>query len=242
MDRQKIIEEAVQNCFREMYAKAQPSADWDKIVDDYKKGIIGKDERVYERHYLSKEEFDYILDKYLNAYNIEPHWEKDVEIVESYLKDGGLKDAYVKATGSLEDGTYEPGYRTAEEVPPLNTLIKTYLQQNGGDEKMADDIADIVLDTIKECKRFYRFDRECNNFKFSVCLGASPTCNPETVKKYWKEKTGEDIQIEERIPRLFWYYDNGYTDEDLAYEFEDYGENWKEKLYEEWKNENNQAD
>ena len=57
------------------------------------------------------------------------------------------------------------------------------------------------------------------------------------IKQYWKEKTGKDIVIEERNPKLFWYRDEGYTDEDLAYEFEDLGENWKEVLDKEWKDE-----
>lgn len=238
--RRKILEKAVHDCFKEMYAKSQPSADYDKLVEDYRNGIIGKDERVYERHYLSKDEFEYIMQKYLDAYNITPHWKDDVEVVEKYLKDGGLKDKYIKASGSFDEGNYEPGYRSAENVPPLKELIKDYLYKNrekDNFDKMSEDISNIVLDTINECKKFYKFDREESSFKFSVCLGASPTCNPETVKKYWKEKDGLDISIEERNPKLFWYYDNGYTDDDLAEEFEWLGDDWKEKLNQEWKEE-----
>ena len=99
----------------------------------------------------------------------------------------------------------------------------------------ANNITKIVMDTIDECKKFYRFDREESSFRIAASLGASPTSNPESVKKYWKEKTGEDIQIEERNPKLFWYIDEGYTDEDLEYEFDD--PNWKENLNKEWKDE-----
>ena len=91
------------------------------------------------------------------------------------------------------------------------------------------------MKTISECKNFYQFDREESSFRINVSLGASPTSNPETVKKYWKEKTGEDIQIEERNPKLFWYQDMGYDDEDMEYEFDD--PNWKETLDKEWKDE-----
>ena len=51
LDRQNVLEKAVEDCFREMYAKAQPMADWDNIVEEYKSGKIGKDEPVYNRHY-----------------------------------------------------------------------------------------------------------------------------------------------------------------------------------------------
>ena len=69
----------------------------------------------------------------------------------------------------------------------------------------------------------------------TIALGASPCSNAKTVKQYWKEKTGEDIVIEERNPKLFWYQDMGYDDEDIEYEFDD--PNWKEILDKEWKDE-----
>lgn len=94
-----------------------------------------------------------------------------------------------------------------------------------------------IMETIKNCKEYYRFDREESEFSIAISLGASPTSNPKTVKEWWKTNKGIDIKIEERNPKLFWYYDNGYTDEELAWEFEDYGPNWKEKLYQEWQDE-----
>ena len=70
----------------EMYAKAQPSADYYQLLEDAKNGKIGKDERVYERYYLSHEEFKHILGKYKDAYNIKSHWEDDIEVLERYIK------------------------------------------------------------------------------------------------------------------------------------------------------------
>ena len=76
-------------------------------------------------------------------------------------------------------------------------------------------------------KDFFKFDADSSKFRFAITLGASPTSNPDIVKEYWKNKTGEDIKIEFHNPILFWYLDKGYTDEDLEEEF---GPNWKEEV------------
>lgn len=237
LDRKEILSKAVHDCFKEMYAKAQPSADWDQIIKEYETGVRGKDERVYEQHYLSQEEYMYILEKYLDAYNIRTQWKEDVRIVEEYLNDGGLKDKYIKDYTD-KNGDFHPGYRSTEKVPPIKTQILKYLDKcnkSSENEEIATALHKIVMKTIFECKNFYQFDREESSFRMTVALGASPCTNAETVKQYWKEKTGEDIVIEERNPKLFWYQDMGYDDEDMAYEFDD--PNWKETLDKEWKDE-----
>lgn len=237
LDRKEILNKAIHDCFKEMYAKAQPSADWDQIIKEYETGVRGKDERVYEQHYLSQEEYTYILEKYLDAYNIRTQWKEDVEIVEEYLNDGGLKDKYIK-DHTDKNGDFHPGYRSTEKVPPIKTQILKYLDKynkSSENEEIATALHKIVMKTISECKNFYHFDREESSFRMTVALGASPCTNAETVKQYWKEKTGEDIVIEERNPKLFWYQDMGYDDEDMAYEFDD--PNWKETLDKEWKDE-----
>lgn len=225
IDRRTILDQALHDCYKEMYAKAQPSADWDQIVQEFKDGKRDSVERVYEQHYLSKEEYKYITEKYANAYNINSHWRDDIEVLENYLTNGGNRDKYIKEHID-ENGNWHPGYRSYEKVPALREQLAEIIK----DENVLGEVVDKVMSTIKECKDYYRFDREASDWGISCALGASPTSNPETVKKYWKEKTGEDINIELHLPELFWYYDNGYTDEDLAYEFEDLGENWKEVL------------
>ena len=237
LDRKEILSKAVHDCFKEMYAKSQPSGDWDQIIKEYETGVRGKDERVYEQHYLSQEEYIYILEKYLDAYNIRTQWKEDVGIVEEYLNDGGLKDKYIKDYTD-KNGDFHPGYRSTEKVPPIKTQILKYLDKrnkSSENEEIATALHKIVMKTISECKNFYQFDREESSFRMTVALGASPCSNAETVKQYWKEKTGEDIVIEERNPKLFWYQDMGYDDEDMAYEFDD--PNWKETLDKEWKDE-----
>lgn len=242
LNRKEIIEKAVHDCFREMYAKAQPSADFDKIVQEFKEGKRDKDERVYEQHYLSQEEYHYIVDKYINAYGMETHWKDDVEILEKYLAKGGSKEKYFPTTYDDDGNILEMHHRGYEDVPPLRNHIEDILNEHlksDSNSELAATITDKVMELISTCKNFYRFDKEQSDFEITCSLGASPTSNPDTVKEYWKQKTGEDIQIEIRNPKLFWYRDAGYTDEDLAYEFEDYGENWKEALDKEWQEELN---
>ena len=214
--RKDALKRAVHDCFREMYAKAQPSADWDKIIKEFEKGIRPADEKVYEQHYLSQEEFEYIMDKYIKAYKIVDDWRSDVELVEDYLKNGGIKDSRDK------DERYDHN-------PPIKDQVYNYLSKSICSSDLAMEIAckvsEMVLNTVSDCKNFYKTNSELSSFKFSVALGPSPTTNQEIVKKYWKKKTGEDIEIKWHNPILFSYRDDGYTDEDLAEEF---GENWEE--------------
>lgn len=237
LDRKEVLKRAIHDCFTEMYEKAQPSISFDQIIQEFKDGKRSKDENFFEHHYLSKEEFDYIVDKYREAYNITPHWKEDVEVVEEYLTKGGHKDKYIPEKKDA-DGFVHPGYRSYEEVPPLKELILQYLSKHTESvikEGLAEDITNIVMNTIKDCKNYYRFDNEDSSFRVTTALGASPTSDPVRVKKFWKEKTGEDFKIEERNPKLFWYQDMGYDDEDMEYEFDD--PNWKETLAKEWQDE-----
>ena len=58
-------------------------------------------------------------------------------------------------------------------------------------------------------------------------MGASPTSNAETVKKWWKDHYNVDIEIVERNPWLLWEYDN-YGDQMNEIMTDDYGENWEQ--------------
>lgn len=239
LNRDIILGQAVDACMKEMYTKAQPSADLEQIVQDIKDGKIDKNERIYERYYLSQEEFKYILNKYKESYRIKKEWAPNIEVLETYLKEGGNKDKYISEKID-ENGFKHPGYRGYEKVAPLKDQIRKIMKDfdmSDCAQNVADEIYEKVMENIENCKDYYKFDREEDDFDFSIYLGASPTFNSESVKKWWKENKGIDIEIEDRIPRLFWYYDEGYTDEDLAEEFEDYGPNWKEKLYQEWQDE-----
>ena len=241
LDRSEIIERAYHECLAEMYAKSQPSADYYQLLEDAKNGKIDKDEKVYERHYLSHEEFKHILGKYKDAYNIKSHWVDDIEVLENYIKEGGSKDKYFEAYTD-ENGNYHPGHRGYEKVAPLreqlsklfyNSDFYTGSEMNEASEELINDLHNEVTNIIDTCKNFYRFDREETSFDCSVALGPSPCSNKDTVIEYWKSQ-GIDIEIEERNPLLLW--DMDYYGDSFEEVMEDeYGENWREYWDNEWK-------
>lgn len=223
LDRDIIIKRAIDECMEEMYQKAQPSASYKELVEKVKAKDIcdSHEDPIYNRYYLSMEEFDYIKNKYSEAYGFKPHWKEDIEVLEEYLKKGGNKDKYIPTTME-EDGSIHPGYRSYDKVKPLRSQIHELI----ADEDVANKVTDLVFNTIKECKNYYRFDKTQEIFDFHICLGASPTSNKETVKKYW-ESQGKSVEIEDRNPLLLWdkdYYGSEFENAML----DEYGPDWKE--------------
>lgn len=241
LDRKEILERAYNECITEMYAKAQPSASFNQLLSDAKEGKISKDEKVYERHYLSHDEFNHIREKYIDAYNIKSTWKSNIELLEQYLTEGGNKDKYIEA--HTDEYGYHPGYRGYEKVNPIFNQIADYLKMYTSNELsviMANKITKIVMDAINNCKEYYRFDREENDFNYSVALGPSPSSNKDTVKEYWKEQ-GIDVDPVEPNPYLIWQKDY-YGDEfEEVMEWE-YGEDWKEQFDKKWEEDKKQKE
>ena len=237
IDRNKILDEAFERCMEEMYLRSQPSASYKELVEGVKNGTIedSKANPIYNRYYLSHEEFKYVLDKYIKAYRIQEEWHSNIELLEKYLNGGGTKDKWIPERVD-EDGFKHPGYRGYEAVPPIKTQISEVLKKYVGEtncEEVRDEITNSIMNTIINCKEFYRFDREESSFSASIALGASPTSNPDSVKEYWKSQ-GVDIEIEERNPLLFWERDY-YEDEFEEVMLDEYGEDWKEQFDKQWK-------
>ena len=241
LDRDKVLGKAVDDCLREMFAKAQPAADLDNINEEYKAGKIDedKDGPVYDRHYLSMEEFQYILNKYMKAYRVNCEWDEDVEFVEKYLTEGGTKDKYIEGYTD-KNGNHHPGYRGYEKVKPLKYYIKKILDEEIVNGEICEDVTDKVvnkvMELISDCKHFYKFNADEQKFRNTVCMTCSPTGNKETVKKWWKDHYDVDIEIEERNPLLLWdmdYYGDNFEE---VMEEED-GPNWKEIWDKKWKDE-----
>lgn len=228
MDRREMLARAVTDCMREMYAKAQPSIDYDELIKKVKSGEIEdtNENPVYNRHYLSMQEFDYIREKWADAYGLKPTWKPNIELLEGYLKEGGTKDKYIPDRMD-KTGFVHPSYRSYEKVKPI---IEQLSQEIG--EENAQKAYKIITDTIEECKNFYAFDREYSDFCCSVALGASPTSNPNTVIKYWAER-GITVEIEERNPLLFWEMDH-YGDEFEEAMEDEYGKDWKKIWEDKW--------
>jgi hypothetical protein len=177
LDRDKIIQEAIDRCLEEMYQKSQPKASYYDYIAKAKRGEIGKDELVFERHYLNQKQFDYIREKYIKAYRLQNEWKSDIDFLLDNLRDGGYRTVYKPL---IEGG--EP-CRTSEQMSPIEDII-------GKENK------EKLFKYIETLRDFYRFDREEDKFNFNVCLGASPTSNADKVREYWKSQ-GIDIEIDE---------------------------------------------
>lgn len=195
-----ISDRMIYECYKEMYARAQPSVDFDEILKDNFNRAESDKIRYYERYYLSQSECNYILDKYVEAYNITPYWEDSVDVIIRDFTEGHSKDKYIPE--HTDELGWHPGYRSYESVKPLKELI-------------GEDATKVVLDILKNRKYFYRFDRKAGDFRATMCLGASPTSNPETVKKYWVSQ-GVDLDIDKREydSNYFWEEEHGYLEED----------------------------
>lgn len=235
LDREKVISQAFHDCMKEMYAKAQPSVDYDQLVADFKSGKIteGPNDHIYDRYYLSSEEFSYILDKYVKAYNIEGKWNRYMEILQEYVSNGGSKDVY-KPDYTDKDGEWHPGHRDYEKVLPMKKQLENYFKLVLGEDNpdvsiYVKDLSDMVDNIIADCKNFYSFEREESSFRCGIALGASPTSNPDKVIEYWK-KQGVDVQIEKRNPMLLWDMDY-YGDEFEEVMIEEYGEEWERETW-----------
>lgn len=235
--RQDIIKQAYHECMTEMYAKAQPSVDYDKLLEDFRSGVI-KDERncpIYSRYYLSHQEFNYILNKYIDAYGMKNTWHPWLDTVRRYFDGKGMKDVWIQDRVD-EYGFKHPGYRSAEEVPHIADAFKKILSNEiEGDvtvNKLVETLSKTVFEYIDNCENFYRFDREEGDFSCNIALGASPTSNANSVVEYWKNQ-GVDVNIEWRNPLLLWEMDR-YGDDFEEYMFEEYGKDWKEYWDNEW--------
>ena len=75
-------------------------------------------------------------------------------------------------------------------VPQKNSdeIMKDYyIGYTKTQNEVAQKMFDKVIETLNNCKNYYMFDREEDNFRCAIALGASPTSNPKTVKEWWKE-------------------------------------------------------
>ena len=241
LDRETVLKRAIDECFAELYMNAQPKVDFKQLIEDAKAGKIDESETpVYNRYYLSHDEFKYITEKYIDAYGLRESWTSNIDLVKEYLEKGGSKDKYIEEYTD-EHGNYHPGYKSYEKVQPIKESIKNIIARSENSEffsqeqldKLASAITKKVLDNINICQHFYRFDHDGSNFMYNVALGPSPTSNKQTVIDYWK-KQGVDIDIVDKNPLLLWEMDN-YGDEFEEVMESEYGENWKEIWDQRWK-------
>lgn len=195
--RDAIMSEAIYRCYKEMFANAQPPANYDELLKIAKAGEEDKKYPIYTQHYLSEKEYTEIVNKYLDAYRFEEQFTSDIEALERWLNKP-IVDKYIDGT---EDS---PGYRGYEHLPNLTELI--------GNKN-----AELVFDYINKCKNFYRFNRDEQQFRMNMAFGCSPTCNKQQVIDYWKSQ-GVDIEIKDRSDEDIYYrYYEGIEENDDEY-------------------------
>ena len=156
-----------------------------------------------------------ICDSYVHAYKIDNQQEllDTIETLKNYCKEP-IVDKYIDDW--TDETGFHPGYRGYEKLKDIATIFEDTLNANKdkSNAEIAKTLRELVIQRLNDCKNFYRFDREEGDFKASVALGASPTSNPETVRKYWKEK-GVELEFVEKDPDTLWerdYYGDAYDD------------------------------
>lgn len=179
IDNGKVLNECIINCLHEMYKWAQPSLDFKDYYKKLQNHEIVDNEKspMYEHHYLSHDNFVKIRDHYLYAYNLQPYWKSDCEVIKDYLFKGGHRDIYIEGKDDF------PGHRSSEETPPITSFLNK-------------EDSDKIAKLLDDCTNFYRFDRNYDGMSANIALGPSPTCNKKTVIEYWKTQ-GKDITIKD---------------------------------------------
>ena len=188
LTRRDILSEAVHRCLITMYNFAQPSIDLDKLI---KSGYKDTDENpLYKYHYLSSENYSFIVETYKKTYGIVDKWDATFNLLIDYLINGGLKIVY------------NDGHKDYAKVPSLYSYLD-------------EEDADIALSIIYECQHFYSHGRESNDFSFTMSLGVgSPSSNKEFVEDYWKANGYSNFSIEDYdINNIVYGFDN--PDDDI---------------------------
>lgn len=197
MTRSEIIDKAIIDCLDEMYRKSQPSITWEEVTAQAKEN---PNRHIWQEHYLPQHLYLNIQEKYMRMYRLQEEWSSNIEVLENYLKEGGTKDKYIEACTD-ENGNYHPGYRGYENVPPIarqiQTILEEQLEQGTRAESLKNLIVDAVMNTINDCKEFYKFDREELSFRMNVS-NYSPNSNIEAVREFYKDTDIVINEIEEK--------------------------------------------
>lgn len=199
LEHDDILKEAIRRCKIELYQRAQPSANYNDIYQNYvKQKENGEEvESVYHMYYISQEELNYVVNKYLKAYSLEELFNEHCDIIIRDITEGCHKDKYVPEKID-ENGFKHPGYRSYEDVPPMK-------------QTLGENTTNTIVNFIEERKNYYRFNHNAEAFRFNIFLGDSPCTNENTVKDYWKSQ-GQDLIINPRHLNedQFWCEEHGY--------------------------------
>ena len=233
MNRRELLQNAVNNCMRELYSYVYPKVSWksfklqckkynkkykeweklDKETKPSAEDYCGP--KPYEFYFLPKEVMRDICDSYIYTYRIDQKedFESDVKIFLNYCMNP-IRDKYIEEIVD-EHGNRHPGYRGYEYFTPITEILNEIITNcRGVDSKeIADEVWYKVLEYYEEAKNFYNWTSELNSFNTSVYLGASPCSNKETVIENWKKYRNVDIEIDENeIKREYYGDDEDYSE------------------------------
>ena len=142
--RKEVLEQAFDECIREMYLRSDPPVDINEI--DFSTFKDDEKNPFRSQHLIDSDQFDEVLEDTMYAYGIRDDFHDSLELIKQDLEKGP----------QLRLSKYE-----YDQLDPLSEVIG----------KEAFDIVMKYLDTISI---FYRTDYEVSQFKMSVCFGPSP--------------------------------------------------------------------
>lgn len=191
--RKDFIADISIKCLDEMYRKSQPSITWAEMQELWKEN---PNRQIWREHYLPQFMYNDIIDKYMRVYRIGEEWSNNINLLIDYLTKGGSKDVYIPEKIDAYTGDIKPAHRSYVDVPPIKEQILNILKKYLGDNapQVGDDLMDCIMNTINDCKTFFKFDRYENSFKF-VVADQSPCSNIKLVQEFYKDNP--DIIINE---------------------------------------------
>lgn len=191
----EFMTRCINECLDKMYQLSEPSITWGELKEQGEKQEPEerKREPMFERHYLPQEVYLEIVRLYANIFGFNMEWKENIEFLCDNLFNGGRKEVYKEdANGDFR--------KTYEDTPKLADAIGT-------------ENAEKVKTIIEDIKNFYNFNRQYQQFSFNV-MNFSPTCNKDTVEKYWREHGKPDFTIDEDKWFKEDYEEDDYGDEE----------------------------
>lgn len=142
--RQEMLEEAFDECIKEMYLNADPPVDIKELIDSGFKD----DEKnpLRSKHLIDADIQEDILESTMYVYGIRDDFHNHLDLIKQDLLKGP----------NIRKSKYE-----YEQLEPLEEVI-------------GKDNCGIVMDYLKTISEYYRRDHEASSFKFSVLFGPSP--------------------------------------------------------------------
>lgn len=223
MTRENVLNQAVDQCMKELYSYAYPKITWEEFVEQNKSYLKKEKEynklskkldfcgylepKPFEFYYLPKEILKDITDSYIYAYKLDSQENllTIIDILKDYCKNP------VVSKWNKKDET--ESLNTYEHPDNLETQLYDLIPDTGFETSaISENIQNKFFEFLDMAGKFFKWNRELNFFNMSIYLGASPSSNKESVIKNWKKYRNKDIEINDKQIKLE-YYGEDYFDE-----------------------------